>query len=192
MKPRLLVYVVLAGLASAANAGMIDFETVPLLPDPRAHNVPIGNTYDVWGVDFFSKSTNHPMWNHNVYNNPGWFVIGGYQTPPYFQQTCQMGMRFATPMSEVSMDLICISPIEFWVLDQDNLPITGITWLHSNFTWKTKTITAPAGRLISRIEFAGTTVGTVVGMDNLNYIPEPATLSLLAIAPLVALRRRRR
>lgn len=175
MKPRLFVYVVLAGLASAANAGLIDFDSAPYLPDPRGHNVPIGNTYDSLGVDFFSKSTNHPQWNYNVYKNPGWFVIGGYQTPPYFQQTSHMGMRFDTPMSEVSMDLICLDPIEFWVFDEAGQPITGITWLSPNFTWKTKTITAPAGRGISRIEFAGTTIGTVVGMDNLYYLPVSGT-----------------
>jgi len=173
MKPRLLVYVVLAGLASPVNAGLIDFDSPPSFPDPRGHQVSIGNTYDDLGVDFFSKSTSHPRWNHLFYNNPGWFVIGGYQTPPYYQQTSHMGMRFATPMSEVSMDLFCLDPIEFWVYDEAGQPITGITWLYPYSTWKTKTITAPAGRPISSIEFAGTTLGTVVGMDNLNF--EPAT-----------------
>ena len=171
VKAELLILVVLAGLASTASAYIIDFETVPSLPDPRGHEVFIGNTYDVLGVDFFSKSNSHPRWNYNVYGNSGWFVIGGYQTPPYFPNTSQMGMVFDAPMSEVSMDLFAGCFIHFWVYDEANQPITGVTAINPGGGWSTKTITAPPGRTISRVTFEGATNSYVVVMDNLNYVP---------------------
>lgn len=173
MKHALLILVVLAGFASAASAGVIDFESVPLLPDPRGHEVFVGDTYDVWGVNFFSKSNSHPRWNYNVYGNSGWFVIGGYQTPPYFPGQSHMAMVFDKPMSGVSMDLLSISSIHFSVYDEANQLIAGIPDFSPGFAWHTKTITAPPGRMIKRIDIQGNTNGYVVAMDNLNYVPGP-------------------
>ena len=182
----------LAGLASAAHPGGIDFETLPTLPDPRGHEVAIGNTYDVWGVDFFSKSSNHPRWNTGFYNNPGWFVIGGYQTPPYFPGTAQMGMDFDTPMAEVSMDLFSGTSIHFWTYDEQGQYIPGVTDISPGGGWATKTIIAPPGKKMTRVVFEGMTNSYVVAMDNLNYVvPEPGSAGLMLLASVGFLRRRR-
>lgn len=179
--------------AAAATAMTIDFESVPEGAAPQAHEVFVGDTYDVLGVDFYSKSDSHPRWNFNRYGNSGWFVIGGYQTPPYFPQTSQFGMRFATPVSAVSMDLFSLNQdIQFWAYDADGVYIPGVVAINPGGTWTTKTISAPE---ISNIVVQGTVNGYIVAMDNLSFtstVPLPAALwlALPAVVAMIGLSRR--
>ena len=184
----LFIFVVLSILASAAYSTLIDFETVPNGQNPQIHHQYIGNTYDSMGVDLWSKSSTRPAWNYNVYNNSGWFVIGGYAG--YYPSTSHIGLNFDTPVSEVSMDLFSARSIQFWAYDADNQYISGVTSLNPDGGWKNKTITAPAGKLISRIDLEGTVNGAVVAMDNLSFIPEPATILILGFGSLALIKRR--
>lgn len=190
IKTRILhVCVFLSCLATVARATLIDFETVPDQQNPQVNNQYIGDTYDSMGVNLWSKSSVHPRWKNNAYNNSGWFVTGGYSG---YSGSDHIGLTFDAPVTEVSMSLFTMSSVQFWVYDTDGVPINGITSIYLGGGWKTKTITSPAGRFISRIQLQGTTTQTVVGMDNLMSVPEPATLSLLAIGGAVILRRKRR
>lgn len=174
-------------LASVSVPAMtIDFETVPAGATPQAHEVFVGDTYDVLGVDFYSKSDSHPRWNFNRYGNSGWFVIGGYQTPPFFQQTAHFGLRFAEPATSVSMDLFVgagAGSVQFWAYDADDVFIPGVVSITPGGNWVTKTITAPG---ISRIEAQGTILGAVVAMDNLDFQVVPLPGSMLLLAPAIA------
>ena len=183
MKTRtLIVCLLVSSLAIVANATLIDFESVPENQSLQGHNQSVGNTYDIMGVDLWSKTSGRPSWNYNVYKNNGWFIIGDSRG--------HIGMDFDIPMSEVSMDLMALRSVQFWVYDEDNVPIAGVTSIALNFGWGSKTITAPAGRLISRVEVQGTVNNAVLAMDNLTFVPEPATM-LLMFGALPFLRRRK-
>jgi len=185
----LFVGVLLSCLAAVASATLIDFETVPDLQNPQVNNQYIGDTFDSMGVDMSSKSSIHPRWQSNAYGNSGWFVTGGYAN---YGGSSHIRLTFDVPVTEVSMSLYTWSSVHFSVYDTDNVQISGITGLNLNGGWKTKMITAPADRFISRIELDCTTSQTSLAMDNLSFVPEPATLSLLAIGGAAVLRRKRR
>jgi hypothetical protein len=185
MKTRtLIVCLIISSLAIVANATLIDFESVPENQSLQVSNQYVGDTYDVLGVDLWSKTSGVPKWRYNVYNNNGWFILG--------DSNGHIGMDFDIPASEVSMDLMAMSSAQFWVFDENDSPISGVTSIVLGFNvWKNKTIIAPTGRLISRIEVQGTVSNAVLAMDNLTFVPEPATLSFLALGGLVLRRRRR-
>lgn len=184
MKTRtLIVCLLVSSLAIVANATLIDFESVPENQSLQVSNQFVGDTYDILGVDLWSKTSGLPRWKNNVYANNSWFIIG--------DNNGHIGMDFVIPMSEVSMDLMAMSSAKFWVYDENYVPINGVTSIVLGFNvWKNKTIIAPTGRLISRIEVKGTVSNAVLAMDNLTFVPEPATM-LLMFGALPFLRRRK-
>lgn len=186
MKMRtLIVFLLLSSFAIVANATLIDFESVPDNQSLQVNNQYVGDTYDILGVNLRSKASGFPTWRSNVYNNDGWFILGGGNKD-------HIGMDFNIPVSEVSMNLMTAGLVQFSVYDYDDVKIDGVTSIYLNImNWGIKTITAPTGRLISRIEVDGSNYNTVLAMDNLTFVPEPATLSLLALGGLVLRRKRK-
>lgn len=184
---RIAGIIAVAGLATVANAQLIDFEGL-------GEGTPVDTQYAGLGVEF---STN--IGTASISSYSGFFgsdvlanaTMGGAVA----DRALTLIMEFSTPISELEFDFNSAGTpgadfnIRFYngggLASSDVLPQAGVAWVTDiNYS------SLPS---VTRVEIDSVNDGWIFGVDNMDYrqIPAPASLALLGMGGMVAMRRRR-
>ncbi|MEQ9096295.1 MAG: PEP-CTERM sorting domain-containing protein [Phycisphaerales bacterium] len=185
---RIAGIIAVAGLATVANAQLIDFEGL-------GEGTPVDTQYSGLGVDFAtdrgtaSISSYTSFFGSDVLANA---TMGGAAA----DRALTLIMEFSTPITELEFDFNSAGdpgsafPIRFYnsggLSSSDSLASAGSSWVTDiNFSGLAS---------VTRVEIdSGGGDGWLFGIDNMDFVqvPAPASLALVGLGGLVAARRRR-
>lgn len=185
---RIASIVAVAGLATFANAQLIDFEGL-------GEGTPVDTQYAGLGVEFSTNigtasiSSYTSFFGSDVLANA---TMGGAAS----DRALTLIMEFSTPITDLEFDFNSAGdpgpafPIRFYnaggLSSSDSLASAGSSW--------TTDIMFGGLDSVTRVEIdSGGGDGWLFGIDNMDFrqVPAPASLALLGMGGLVAARRRR-
>lgn len=176
-----------AGLASVANAQLIDFEGL-------GEGTPVDTQYAGLGVEF---STNRGTASISSFS--GFFgsdvLANATDGGTLGDRALTLNMDFTTPITELEFDFNSAGTpgadfeIRFFnsggLVSTDILPQAGTAFVTDiNFSGLAN---------VTRVEIDSVSDSWIFGVDNMDYvqIPAPSSLALLGLGGMVAMRRRR-
>ncbi len=187
---RVSVFLMAVGLlASSANAGVIDFEHLPSGASPTVGSL-VADSYAEWGVTFRSVGVSDMPCFSDSYSSDG---LAAHTLSCVYPPGFNIVADFSIPVNSIRVDLA--GPVGWHVTmiakDSTGAVIASVVSDPTQDFW-VRGVSLSTTTPIASVEWWPQASPGIVGIDNLFFTPEPATLSLLALGGLAMLARRRR